>query len=55
VILVAAGYYWGTGALNNLHYNLTYIIFPLWYALFAYIYFRQVKQQSKPIKRQALA
>jgi exosortase/archaeosortase family protein len=41
VISVTAGYYWGAEALNNMHNNLAYFIFPLWYALFAYIYLRQ--------------
>jgi len=41
VISVAAGYYWGSGALEAMHYNAAYVIFPLWYALFAYIYLRQ--------------
>lgn len=41
VISVAAGYYWGSDALEAMHYNISYVIFPLWYALFAYIYLRQ--------------
>ncbi len=41
VVSVAAGYYWGSGALGAMHYNAAYVIFPLWYALFAYIYLRQ--------------
>ena len=41
VVSVAAGYYWGAEALTAMHYNLAYVIFPLWYALFAYIYLRQ--------------
>jgi exosortase/archaeosortase family protein len=40
-VSVAAGYYGGLEALEALHYNLSYVIFPLWYALFAYIYLRQ--------------
>ena len=40
-ISVVAGYYWGWEALEATHYNIAYIIFPLWYMLFAYIYFRQ--------------
>jgi exosortase/archaeosortase family protein len=46
IISVAAGYYWGMEALNSLHYNLAYFIFPLWYALFAYIYLRQARGKS---------
>lgn len=41
VVSVAAGYHWGLGALEAAHYNLAYVIFPLWYALFVYIYLKQ--------------
>ena len=41
VISVAAGYYWGKEGLEAMHQNLFYILFPLWYALFAYIYLRR--------------
>ncbi len=54
VVSVAAGYYWGLGALETVHYNIAYIIFPLWYALFAYIYLRQAGWQAKPIKPEKL-
>lgn len=39
-VSLAAAHYWGREALTAMHYNLGYIIFPLWYALFAYIYLR---------------
>ncbi len=41
VILVIAGYYWGEEAIWTAHFWATYILFPLWYLLFVYIYFRQ--------------
>lgn len=41
VVSIIAGYYWGSGALEAMHYNAGYVIFPLWYALFTYIYLRQ--------------
>ena len=50
VVSVAAGYYWGAEALTAVHYNLAYIIFPLWYALFAYIYLRQAGRKTMPNK-----
>ncbi|MFC1892903.1 archaeosortase/exosortase family protein [Chloroflexota bacterium] len=50
VISVAAGYYWGAPALTAVHYNLAYVIFPLWYALFAYIYLRQAGWRAMPKK-----
>jgi len=43
---LVAGYYWGFGGLEAMHYNSSYVIFPLWYALFAYIYLRQVKPEA---------
>ena len=41
VVSVAAGYYWGSGVLETMHYNIAYVIFPLWFALFAFIYLKQ--------------
>ena len=41
VILLLAGYYLGEDALWTAHRWTIYIVFPLWYLLFAYIYFRQ--------------
>jgi exosortase/archaeosortase family protein len=41
VILVAAGYELGSRALWDAHYWSVYILFPLWYLLFAYLYLRQ--------------
>jgi exosortase/archaeosortase family protein len=42
VFLLLVGYYWGEDALWAVHFWTIYILFPLWYLLFAYIYFRQV-------------
>ncbi len=50
VVAVAAGYYWGSGALEAMHYNAAYVIFPLWYAVFAYIYLRQAGLSRTSIK-----
>ena len=50
VLSVAAGYYWGSGALEAMHYNIAYIIFPLWYALFAYVYLRQAGWSKVSVK-----
>ena len=47
VISLAAGYYWGSGTLETVHLNLVYVIFPLWYALFAFIYLKQAGWRSK--------
>ncbi len=41
VILMLVGYYLGEQALWTAHFWTIYILFPLWYLLFAYIYFRQ--------------
>ncbi|MFC2059419.1 exosortase/archaeosortase family protein, partial [Chloroflexota bacterium] len=43
IILMLAGYFWGEDALWTAHSYSIYILFPLWYLLFAYIYFRQVR------------
>lgn len=42
IILMLVGYHWGEAALWTAHSWTIYILFPLWYLLFAYIYFRQV-------------
>lgn len=42
IILIALAYYWGESALWTAHQYSVYILFPLWYFLFAYIYLRQV-------------
>jgi exosortase/archaeosortase family protein len=53
VISVVAGYYWGSGALEAMHYNAAYVIFPLWYALFAYIYLRQTGWRKGPVREKS--
>ncbi len=55
VVAIIAGYHWGPGALDAVHYNLAYVIFPLWYALFAYIYLKQAGWQAKPVKTEKAA
>ena len=50
VASVTAAYYWGPSALQTMHYNLAYFIFPLWYALFAYIYFRLAERPGAPAR-----
>lgn len=44
VILIVAGYYLGNAALWTAHYWTIYILFPVWYLLFTFIYFRQFKK-----------
>lgn len=51
VISVVAGYHWGWGGLEAMHHNLAYIIFPLWYALFTFVYLKQA-QWKIPAKRE---
>lgn len=45
VITITAGYYWGSEGLESTHYNISYIIFPLWFALFAYVYLRVARRR----------
>lgn len=50
LVSLAAGYYWGLAALETMHSNISFVIFPLWYALFAYIYLRQTGWKGISIK-----
>ena len=50
VVSVAAGYYWGLGALETVHSNIAYVIFPLWFALFAFVYLKLAGWRSKKQK-----
>ncbi|MFC1973915.1 exosortase/archaeosortase family protein [Chloroflexota bacterium] len=47
IILMLVGYFWGEDALWTAHRYSVYILFPLWYLFFAYIYFRQVRNLPK--------
>ena len=42
VVLILAGYYYGSEALWTAHIYAGYAIFPIWYAFFAYVYLREV-------------
>ncbi len=42
-VLVFAGYFYGSNALWLMHTWAGYVLFPLWFALFAYIYLKQAK------------
>ena len=44
VVLMLVGYYLGEEAMWTAHFWTIYILFPLWYLCFAYIYFRQFRQ-----------
>lgn len=48
VIIILAGYHLGNDAMWTAHYWTVYILFPLWYLLFVYIYFRQFKAEAEP-------
>lgn len=43
VFLLVVGYQWGRDALFTAHSWSIYILFPLWYLLFVYVYFRQAE------------
>ena len=47
IFLLLAGYHWGADALWADHAWITYILFPLWYLLFVYVYFRQTGGKLK--------
>jgi exosortase/archaeosortase family protein len=50
-VSVAAGYFWGEDALLAMHNNISYVIFPLWFALFSFIYLKQAGQKMKPTRQ----
>jgi len=54
VFLMLVGYYLGESALWTGHSWSIYILFPLWYLLFAYVYFWQVGRLPKIRGRQEL-
>lgn len=54
VLLMFVGYYWGRDALFSVHSWSIYVVFPLWYLLFVYVYFRQVKRPPEAGKKQEL-
>lgn len=41
VIILLAGYHFGIGAMVNAHDYAGYVIYPLWFTLFAYVYLKQ--------------
>ncbi len=54
VFLLLVGYYSGEDALWAAHAWSIYIVFPLWYILFAYVYFRQVRHPPRARETQEL-
>jgi len=53
VVSVAAGYLWGKDALLAMHYNAAYVIFPLWFALFSFIYLKQAGWKNNTARNAA--
>jgi exosortase/archaeosortase family protein len=51
VLILFSGYFFGENALWTVHFWTIYILFPLWYLLFALVYFRYA--QPPPAPRQA--
>jgi len=50
IILMLVGYRWGEGALWTAHFWTIYILFPVWYLIFVYIYFRQAGGKMRKIR-----
>lgn len=46
MLSIGAGYFWGADALDTMHYNVSYIIFPLWFGLFAYVYLKIARRHD---------
>jgi len=47
IILLLVGYYRGEAALWTAHYWTIYILFPLWYLIFLYVYFYVYKNEIR--------
>ena len=45
IILLLVGYYYGEAALWTAHFWTIYILFPLWYLIFLYVYFYVYKKE----------
>ena len=54
VIMMLVGYYLGKDALWTAHFWTIYILFPLWYLIFAFFYFRQAGRLPKVRGKQEL-
>ncbi|MCK4723608.1 MAG: exosortase/archaeosortase family protein, partial [Dehalococcoidia bacterium] len=52
IVLILVGYYLGEHALWTAHFWTIYILFPPWYLLFVYIYFRQVGRPPEVREKQ---
>jgi glycosyltransferase involved in cell wall biosynthesis len=48
IILLLVGYYRGKAALRTAHFWTIYILFPLWYLIFIYVYFYLYSGGKKP-------
>ncbi|MFC1991650.1 exosortase/archaeosortase family protein [Chloroflexota bacterium] len=55
ILLMIIGYYWGEDALWTAHYWTIYILFPLWYLLFVFIYFRQFQGSPESTRKQRVS
>ncbi len=54
IFLMLVSYHLGEAALWTAHRLTIYIVFPLWYFLFAYVYFRQVRRPLQARGKQKL-
>ncbi|MFC2015002.1 archaeosortase/exosortase family protein [Chloroflexota bacterium] len=54
VLLMVMGYYWGNDALWTAHYWTIYMLFPLWYLIYVYIYFHQINKSLESTGQQDL-
>jgi exosortase/archaeosortase family protein len=48
IIILGCGYFFGSDALWAAHFWTIYVLFPLWYLLFALVYFRFVHKPPTP-------
>jgi exosortase/archaeosortase family protein len=48
VLIVGSGYFFGENILWTVHFWTIYVLFPLWYLLFALVYFRLARNPQTP-------
>ncbi|MGZ4911723.1 MAG: archaeosortase/exosortase family protein [Halobacteriota archaeon] len=51
LLLFAAGYFYGSGALWTVHDYAGYILFPFWFLIFAVVYLRYAERPPTPSKK----
>jgi exosortase/archaeosortase family protein len=48
VLILCSGYFFGSNALWTVHFWTIYVLFPLWYLLFVFVYFQFAQKPPAP-------